>query len=108
MDNGELIGGVAANGVAVMKGRQAMRGPTGGGNRDLAEEGLVLVDVGFCKVLAQSRDFANLLDEQYLTGSISINAYAGAGVCMPWRMSVEGEMHRWRRWWHVDGGGGGV
>ena len=71
------------NGVAAMKGRRAMRGPTGVGNRDLAEEGLGLVDVGFRKVLVQSRDFANLLEEQYLAGSIAINAYASAGVHMP-------------------------
>ena len=108
MDDGELVGGVAANGVAVMKGRRAMRGPTGMGNRDLAEEGLGLVDVGFRKVLAQSRDFANLLEEQYLAGSIAINAYASAGVCTPWHMSIKGEMHRWRQWQHVDSGGGGM
>ena len=78
-----------------MKGWQAMRGPTGVGNRDLAEEGLGLVDVGFHKVLAQSRNFANLLEEQYLARSIAINAYAGVGVHTPWRMSVKGEMHRW-------------
>ena len=99
MDNGELVGGVAANGVAAMKGRQAMCGPTGVGNRDLAEEGLGLVDVGFRKVLAQSRNFANLLEEQYLARSIAINAYAGAGVCMPWCMSIEGET----QWWGCDG-----
>ena len=34
-----------------------MRGPTGVGNRDLAEEGLGLVDIGFRKVLVQSHDF---------------------------------------------------
>ena len=86
-----------------MKGRWAMRGPMGVGNRDLAEEGLGLVDVGFCKVLVQSRDFANLLEEQYLAGSIAINAYASAGVCMPWHVSVEGETCR-RKWWQcIDG-----
>ena len=63
-----------------MKGRRAMCGPTGVGNQDLAEEGLGLVDVGFRKVLAQSRDLANLLEEQYLAGSIAINAYASAGL----------------------------
>ena len=47
MDNGELVGGVAVSGVAVMKGQWAMRGPMGVGNRDLAEERLGLVDVGF-------------------------------------------------------------
>ena len=108
MDNGELIGGVAANGVAVMKGRWAMCGPTGVGNRDLAEEGLGLVDVGFHKVLDQSHDFANLLEEQYLAGSIAINAYASAGVCTPWHMSVKGEMRRRQQWQHVDSGGGGM
>ena len=71
-----------------------MRGPTGVGNRDLAEEGLGLDDVGFRKVVAQSRDFANLLEEQYLAGSIAINAYAGAGVHTPWCVSIKGEMHR--------------
>ena len=91
-----------------MKGRRAMRGPMGVGNRDLAEEGLGLVDIGFHKVLAQSCDFANLLEEQYLAGSIAINAYASAGVCTPWRVSVKAETHRWRRWQHVDSGGGGV
>ena len=90
-----------------MKGRRAMRGPTGVGNRDLAEEGLGLVNVGFCKVLAQSCNFANLLEEQYLAGSIAINAYASAGVRTPWRMSVEGETCRQRRWRCVDGGSGG-
>ena len=107
MDNGELVGGVAANGVAVMKGRRAMCGPMGVGNRDLAEEGLGLVDVGFRKVLAQSHDFANLLEEQYLAGSIAINAYAGAGVCTPWCVSIEREMCRWRRRQRVASGSGG-
>ena len=91
MDDGELVGGVTANGVAVMKGQRAMCGPMGVGNQDLAEEGLGLVDVGFCKALAQSRDFANLLEEQYLARSIAINSYASAGVHMPWHMSIEGE-----------------
>ena len=99
MDDVELIGGVAVSRVAVMKGRQAMHGPTGVGNRDLAEEGLGLVDIGFHKVLVQSHNFANLLEEQYLTGSIAINAYAGAGVHTPWCVSVEGETHRWWQWW---------
>ena len=91
-----------------MKGRQAMCGPMGVGNRDLAEEGLGLVDVGFHKVLVQFCDFANLLEEQYLAGSITIDAYSGVGVCTLWCMSIKGEMRR-RRWWRrVDGGGGGV
>ena len=91
-----------------MKGQRAMHGPTGVGNRDLAEEGLGLVDIGFHKVLAQSRNFANLLEEQYLARSIAINAYASAGVHTPWRVSVEGETRRWRRWRRVDGGSGGA
>ena len=95
------------NRVAAMKGQWAMCGPTGVGNRDLAEEGLGLVNIGFCKVLVQSHDFANLLEEQYLAGSIAINAYAGAGVCTPWCVSIEREMCRWRRQQHVAGGSGG-
>ena len=83
-----------------------MRGPTGVGNRDLAEEGLGLDDIGFRKVLAQSRDFANLLEEQYLAGSIAINAYASAGVRTPRRVSVEGETRRRLQWRCIDGGGG--
>ena len=89
-----------------MKAWRAMRGPTGVGNRDLAEEGLGLDDVGFRKVLAQSRDFANLLEEQYLAGSIAINAYASVGVCMPWHVSIEGETCRRRQWQRVNSGGG--
>ena len=106
MDDGELIGGIAASGVAVMKGQRAMRGPTGVGNRDLAEEGLGLVNIGFHKVLVQSCNFANLLEEQYLARSIAINGYASAGVHTPWCVSIEGEMRRWRRWQHVDGSSG--
>ena len=85
-----------------------MRGPTGMGNRDLAEEGLGLVDIGFHKVLVQSHDFANLLEEQYLAGSIAINAYASVGVRTPGHMSIEGETHRWWRWQHVYGSSGGA
>ena len=85
-----------------------MRGPTGVGNRDLAEEGLGLDDIGFRKMLAQSRDFANLLEEQYLAGSIAINAYASVGVRTPWRVSVEGETRRRRPWRRVDSGRGGA
>ena len=31
----------------------------------------------------------------------------GAGVHMPWCMSIEGETHRRWQWWHVDGSSGG-
>ena len=57
-----------------------------------------MLDLSFCKVLVQSCDLANLLEEQYLAGSITINAYAGAGVRMPWHVCIEGETHRRWQW----------
>ncbi len=57
-----------------------MGSPTSVCNRDLGDEGLGGVDVGFGDTLAEASDLANLLEEKYLSRLVTIDTNAGRVV----------------------------
>ena len=65
---------VTPEGVAVNFRGRAVGSPAGVSDRDLGNEGLRLVDSGVCDLLAETGHFADLLEEDHITGLVTIDA----------------------------------
>jgi hypothetical protein len=70
---------VTPEGVAVDLRGRAVGGPAGVSDGDLGEESLLLVDGRVCNLLAETGHFADLLEEDHITGAVAIDADACRG-----------------------------
>ena len=67
---------VTPEGVAVNFRGRAVGSPACVSDRDLGNEGLLLVDGGVCNLLAETGYFADLFEEDHITGLVAIDADA--------------------------------
>ena len=65
---------VTPEGVAVNFRGRAVGGPAGVSDRDLGDKSLRLVDGRVCNLLAETGHFADLLEEDHITGLVAIDA----------------------------------
>lgn len=73
---------VTPEGVTVDLRGRAVGGPAGVSDGDLGDESLLLVDGRVCNLLAETGYFADLLEEDHITGVVAIDtdACCGKGV----------------------------
>lgn len=80
VDDSEVSLGIRAKRMAVNDRGRAVSRPTRVCDRDLREEVLGGVDVGFRDLLAQTGHFADLLEEEHFADLVTVNTDAGGVV----------------------------
>lgn len=86
---------VTPEGVAVNFRGRAMGSPAGVSDRDLGNEGLLLVDGGVCNLLAETGHFADLFEEDHITRLVAIDADACRGRGMVFQSAKESHGKLW-------------